>query len=544
MRKQELLKYLDKELLDRLFGFCYTRTKDSNEAGELCSDIVLELVKTAQKDGQVDNPYPFIWRVARHVYATFSEKKKQRGEFFYEGDAEEILSSVADEEPEEQENEVEAIRLVYRQIAFLTKAYRDVMILFYLDGLSTAEIAKRLNINEGTVRQRLFSARQKIRSEVENMVETAKKPVSLEKMSFDIIGNGSPGWGDPRDVLRGTFSTHVIWLCRKKPMSAKEIAEELNVPTLYVEEELDILTKGANGKYGLLRRLDNGKYVINFILFDNKTMREAQAIYEEQMPKIAESIEKFVSDSKEEYMAFPYLNRKVDWNLILWQQIMPLCARLSQCVKDLLSQKFFADVPNDDLPFHVFGYVSTERKYYGYSWNGVGALNVCGFSEVHLENISCSRVQLHFGCGMNVANNTPIQLALRAIDGLAVSELTENVKEAAAKAVKDGYLYREGDTLYTKILVCDKKNEDRLFAISDRLFSGSYGDVIESMAEKLAALIRRVVPDYLMSQWGFANELAYTPIHNLLIETLIEKGVLVPPEDGVGAEGCWMAVKK
>ena len=33
-----------------------------------------------------------------------------------------------------------------------------------------------------------------------------------------------------------------------------------------VEEELEILSKGENGQYGLLRRLDNGKYAINIVL--------------------------------------------------------------------------------------------------------------------------------------------------------------------------------------------------------------------------------------------------------------------------------------
>jgi len=29
-----------------------------------------------------------------------------------------------------------------------------------------------------------------------------------------------------------------------------------------------------------------------------------------------------------------------------------------------------------------------------------------------------------------------------------------------------------------------------------------------------------------------------------VVECLIEKGILTPPEDGIGAEGCWMGVKK
>lgn len=35
MKKQDLLRIIDNELLEELFGFCYTRTKDSYEAEEL-----------------------------------------------------------------------------------------------------------------------------------------------------------------------------------------------------------------------------------------------------------------------------------------------------------------------------------------------------------------------------------------------------------------------------------------------------------------------------------------------------------------------------
>ena len=100
------------------------------------------------------------------------------------------------------------------------------------------------------------------------MGETYNKPVALDKIEYVIWGTGSPAWGDPRDVCKRMFSNHIVWLCHKKPMSASEIAEELNVPTVYVEEELEILRQGTNGQYGLLRRLENGKYAINFILLD------------------------------------------------------------------------------------------------------------------------------------------------------------------------------------------------------------------------------------------------------------------------------------
>mgnify|MGYP003310995588 CR=1 FL=1 len=228
MKKQDLLKYFDDALMEKLFGFCYARTKDSFEAEELCSDILYALVKAAQTDGEIQSVHAFIWRVARNVYADFSDKRRKKTETTWTGDAQELFLTLADEESTDDIKEL--LTNVYRRIAFLTKAYREVMISFYIDGLSTAQIAAQQGIGEGTVRQRLFSARQKIKSEVEEMAETYNKPVALDNINYVIWGTGSPAWGDPRDGFCRQFSNHILWLCHKKPMSAAEIAEELNVP--------------------------------------------------------------------------------------------------------------------------------------------------------------------------------------------------------------------------------------------------------------------------------------------------------------------------
>ncbi len=541
MKKQDLLTYLDDELLEKLFGFCYARTSDSYEAEDLCSDILLSLVKAADTEGEIQSVYPFIWRVARNVYADYSKKRRGHADAVYEGDPEEILPFIP--AGDTQDDTEELLISVYRRIAFLTRAYREVMIQFYIDGLSASEIAKRQNTSEGAVRQRLFSARQKIKSEVEEMTETYNKPVALDKIDFVIWGNGNPLWGDPRNVCTRMFSKHIVWLCRKKPMSAAEIAEELNVPTVYVEEELEILRKGENEKYGLLRRLDNGKYAINFVLLDRDVIEKANALYTEQLPKICDVIVKYIEDHREEYLAFPYLNKKVDMNLILWQQIHRISHAFSDNVERILREKYFSDVGKSNRPFSVFGYVDNGKQF-GAGWDGIEAANVCGFSKVGLENIYTARIKEHFHCGHNVSKDPELQLALRAIDGLSVSSLTEAEKEHAAKAIECGYLYRDGDMLYTKILVCNLSDRPNLFNITSGLREGCFTKEAEVLAEKMAALIKESIPDYLMSDWAFANDLAGMPIVDALVENLIERGILTPPENRIGAEGCWMAVEQ
>ncbi len=539
MKKQDLLKYFDNELMEKLFGFCYVRTNDSYEAQDLCSDIIYALVKAANTDGEITDLYPFVWRVAKNVYADFSKKKRQHTDAFYEGNSEEILTLIADEDESDDNNEM--LDAVYKRIAFLTKAYRDVMIMFYLDGLSTAEIAKKQNIGESAVRQRLFSARQKVKSEVKEMTEVQNRPLALDKIEYVIWGNGNPGWGDPRNVCTRMFSNHIIWLCHKKPVSAAEIAEKLNVPTVYVEEELEILTKGENGEYGLLRRTDNGKYTINFILLDKDVIERAHDIYIEQLPKICNIISEYIESHREEYLSFPYLNKKIDYNLILWQQVYSLAYAFSNNVERILSEKYFMTPGKPDRPFSVFGYVD-NGKHYGGGWDAVNAENVCGFSKIRLDNIYITRIKQHFSCDLNISKASPIQLTLRAINGLKTSDLSEKEKEHAAKAIENGYLYREGDILYTKILVSSSENEKRLFDISDRLCKGFFEDEAQIVAEKIAALIKKTVPHYLLDEWQFANSLAGMPILDSVVEVLIDRGTLIPPEDGLGAEGCWLSV--
>ena len=543
MKKQELLKIMDDVLLDKLFGFCYARTSNSYEAQELCSDIVFALVKTANTTGDITDIYPFIWRTARNVYADFCEKRKKYAALFYQDDPSDILSSALAEEDNDDSEEL--IEKIYRRISFLTRAYREVMILYYLDGLSTAEIAGCQNISETAVWQRLFSARKKIKDEVEHMTDMNPKPVALDTINFVLSGSGDPSWGDPRNLCARQFSNHIIWLCRKKPLSALEIAEKLNVPTVYVEEELEILTKGENNEYGLLRRLDSKKYVINFILLDKEEIDKAWDIYQSYVPMICEWIAEYIKEHKEEYLAFPYLNNKVELNLVLWQQLKTLSQSFSSLVAWLLIQKHFPDVSPTAYPFRVFGY-QDNGKYHGGSWNSTSAKNICGFTEIHAESISTIHIKDHFYSGHNIANDVQLQLALRSIEGLDMNTLSVIEKEYAAKAIESGYLYREGDMLYTKILVNDMKDRHKLFNLSSGLPNGNsiFGAKAEEAAERIAGLIHRVVPEHLFSEYLFVNDLASAPMQGAVEEALIQRGILIPPENGAGAEGCWISVMR
>ena len=114
---------------DKLFGFCYVRTRDSREANELCSDIVYELIKAAGTGGEITNPYSFIWRVARNVVCRFFRTPDAgTPTCFTAGIPTAFWKTLPDRENDD--DGYERLSVIYRRIAFLTRAYREVMIMY------------------------------------------------------------------------------------------------------------------------------------------------------------------------------------------------------------------------------------------------------------------------------------------------------------------------------------------------------------------------------------------------------------------------------
>ena len=540
MKKKDLLHLINQDLLDRIFGFCYARTANSYEAQELCSDIVYALLRSAQTDGEIETPTAFIWRVARNTYADFAEQKKKRANHTVGGDPEEILRLLTDEDDSaEREEDREQLRRILRQIGFLTRAYREVMIAYYLDGQPVAAIARTQNATENTIRQRLFSAREQIRKGVQAMERN--KPLALQPLHFMQWGTGNPLTGNPWERCNRLLSKHVVWLCRNQERSAKEISETLNTPMPYIEEELEI-QRNQSG-YGLLRKLDNGKYTTNFVLLSREEIEAAHTIYIDRIPMICDTVADYIQAHKDDYLAFPYLNKHVDLNLILWQQIHSIGHIFSNCVNAELRNNHFADIPESKRPYSVFGYEYFDGPAWGGGWDGIHGKDLLGYSYVHLSNIYIKRIQAHFHCGHNISLDEALLLTIRAIEGLDVNSLTENEKEVAAKAIQCGYLYREGDTLYTKILVHREADNARIFDLNEGL-KDSFQAEARIVAKEIATLIRQILPEHLLPDWRLANSLAALPILDSLVDSLIERGLLTPPDNGIGAEGCWMYLQK
>lgn len=547
MKTNETLKLLDnKDFLDTIYHFSYHRCNTSFEAEDLCSDIVLAVISAMHKQERIENFYAFVWTIARRVYADYCEKRNAERQVFSIENSDLMLASKENqiEEFVEEAAEQEQISRIFKEIAFLSKAYREVMVMFYIDELKVKEIAVRLNINETTVKQRLFSARNSVRKEVETMSE---RTYVLKPVKLAISGTGNPCGNDPRSKIERMFSQNLIYLCKDKPKSAKELSEELCVPMPYIEEELEIQCRGENGKYGMLRKLENGKYAINIHLVDYDEYNQANKIYEKHLPEFCEVIKNTLKYNEEKILSFPYLSKQKDLRFIMWSLISRTVWDFEEKINKVLAEKYFSDIVPVNRTFSCVAVAYTDEQYPEFDFygsDGIDATSISGYKSVFISNIYGKRIDKHFHCGHNLSHDPKLLMVLKAIGGISIDELSENEKEIVAKALECGYLRKNGNIVEPKIIVIDRKNDMDFYNLSFD-FNNNMGTVIEQIADELSVFMRTHIPEHLMNEYQiYTGLIAGIRILAKIIEECINEDLLVAPENKIGAEGVLMIVEK
>ncbi|MEE1315568.1 MAG: RNA polymerase sigma factor [Faecalimonas sp.] len=546
MKTNEFLKLIDEAFLEKVYGFAYRRCNTSYEAEDLCSQIILNCIVSLQKQREIENFYGFVWTIARRVYADYCEKRNvdrqtislENAEYFIGATHNEIDDFIEDIANTEQ------LKRILYEITFLSKAYREVMVMYYIDEIKIKDIATRLNINETTVKQRLFSARNEIRKEVSVMKE---KNLTLRPISLAISGTGNPMGNDPRSKTERMFSQNLLYLCKDKPKTAKELSEELCVPMPYIEEELEIQVHGENGNYGMLRKLPNGKYTINVLVVDYEEYDKANKIYEKYLPKISSALKKSLEKYKDEILSFPFLSCQDDIRFILWSLISRTFWNFESDITELIKKKHFNNIEPVNRPFSTVAVAFREDdtpRFDFYGSDGIDATSVCGYRHIFTSNIYGKRIEKHFHCGHNLSHDQKLIMLIRSIGGMHIDTLTDDEKEIVAKAIECGYIRKNGDVFEPNIIVMNKTDEKAFYTLSNRLHD-NMGEIKEAIADELATFMKAHIPEHLMNEYEIYIQLiAGIRILSATIEECIKEELLTEPKQKLGAEGMIMVVEK
>lgn len=132
--------------------------RNESDADDLVQETWLVANQHAPKDGRPLKPW--LSRVALNVVRMRSRASKRR--IARETSVESLTETPST--PDDLISRVEAQRIVVDAVLALAEPYRSTVLLHYFEEVSSAEIARRLGIPEGTVRRRLKTGLDELRA--------------------------------------------------------------------------------------------------------------------------------------------------------------------------------------------------------------------------------------------------------------------------------------------------------------------------------------------------------------------------------------------
>lgn len=157
-----------------IYSFCKHLTCNVQDADELYQDIFLKAVELYWKiDGQ-ENPKSYLLSIAVRLWKNRRRKEAWRNRIAsvvsLTEEQEENLTGGVEISPEETYLVNEEMQIVRSAVDKLPEKLKVCVLLFYMEDLSVAQVAKTLKLPEGTVKSRLYQARKLLEKELENVL--------------------------------------------------------------------------------------------------------------------------------------------------------------------------------------------------------------------------------------------------------------------------------------------------------------------------------------------------------------------------------------
>jgi len=304
------------EYMQKIFGFALTKTLDTHKAEELASRITFDVYTSLLKTGDIQNISGYIYRVASNVYARFVDEEV-RGRYI---SLDEVRIPCENDFTIDFEKDETYIRL-RKEISYLGRIQREIIVMHYFQRLKQYEIAERLNIPLGTVKWHLHDARNQLKNKLEGintMCEKINLGIKPVKMNFGMSGRTGTNNENTEYYFKKLISQNIAYAAYHEPKTITEIAEELGTSAAFIEDEVAYLEE-----YGFIDKLPNGKYQTN--IFINEPSKEAaerkHELYKKYAKIICEKYIPLVIESMKNYKSKKIYTPEDDINILNWTAV-------------------------------------------------------------------------------------------------------------------------------------------------------------------------------------------------------------------------------
>jgi RNA polymerase sigma factor (sigma-70 family) len=155
---------------ERIYATIYHMTSNHEDANDLAQDTFIKAYRALQSFKGDSSFFTWVYRIAVNKTINFLKQRKKRTQmslndldFNAEHDPD-LVALVSEKNPRRDLNLAELQQKLNEAMQKLSDVHRLVVTLHDVQGLAHDEISKILDCNTGTVRSRLFYARQQLQA--------------------------------------------------------------------------------------------------------------------------------------------------------------------------------------------------------------------------------------------------------------------------------------------------------------------------------------------------------------------------------------------
>lgn len=499
--------------LTAIYGYAFSRLYDKDNAEELASEIVFEMMNGAKRCRNDEAFWGYAWKIAENTFRRFIRREELAASVAELTDETVGTSAVSPEEAYVQkETENEELYRLRRELSLLKKTHREVCVAYYVDNKSCSQIAKEQNISVEMVKYHLFKTR-KLLKEGMGMTRT------LGEKSYNPGTFRLGFWGDRNkygSLFKRKLPGSIVLAAYDSPLTAQALSVELGVAMPYLEEELEILEAA-----GVLKKTGDS-YQTNLVILTDAYEKAFVESTAAEYATVAHSVVDKTAALLPQIRQLSFEGNDFDDNRLLFGILNLVFVNAFQSARALSPHGNPQKLPlgcygwifgcDNDCVNHHFNDVITEM------WNRD---KTAWFSVENYKVIKSAQLLEYSDFDSN---------AEALCDAILKKEANRDNPELP-KLIEQGFVRCENQTLSPNFLVFHKPVYDELCVL--------LADVIREVAECMIAisdkaerLLQTHVPSHLKNQCGDVAKIHHRmDVGAFLLENLITDGKLTVPDN-------------
>jgi RNA polymerase sigma-70 factor (ECF subfamily) len=323
-------------LQETAWAIAWEFTRSWDEAEDLAQEILVEAARSLPALQDPERLEAWCWTLGQRVCLAWKQRERRRqlllGSLRVEEEREDpSVASHPFATPEEELLAEEQREILAAALQKLSRQYRQVLELFYLDGLSLREIAVQLGVSENTVKQRLHGGRGSLRKEMETMPATAEarqRPAIKPLLEFSAGGVweglvGAPSPYNPWTLTRPLLAQQILLQIAKTPRSAAELARAVGAEEIYILDHLSSLEEAE-----LVRLEEGDRYIADFFILDQQAQQALRARGRKVGRRDAQLIAAHVPEVRAAFDQCRFAEQGFSWDAMCWLVLAVLLGNL------------------------------------------------------------------------------------------------------------------------------------------------------------------------------------------------------------------------